>query len=159
MKNYFSLGTNETGEWMGKRNYKRVAIKEIIFKSFSLRFTVLEKERQGWGKSLCNLWTSKRKGNFLLVVIVCGSSSNSIDQEVGSMILLWLTLHCGWKEQSHLRWGAPARGLWNQITSVTTINSNNNNWWHLLSAYYMPGSMPRHPHMWTHLISTAPWGR
>lgn len=31
-------------EW-GKRNYKRVAIKEIIFKSLSLGFKVLGKER------------------------------------------------------------------------------------------------------------------
>lgn len=32
---------------MGERNYKRVAIKEIIFKSLSLGFNVLGKER--WG--------------------------------------------------------------------------------------------------------------
>lgn len=159
MKYYFSSGTNETGEWMEKRNYKRVTIKEIIFKSFSLRYNVLEKERWGWGKSLYNLWTSERKDNFILVVIVCGSSSNSIVQEVGSMILLWLTLHCAWEEQSHLPWGTPALGLRNQGTSVTTINSNNNNWWHILSVYYVPDSILRHPHMWTHLILTTPWGR
>lgn len=88
------------------RNYKRVAIKEIVFKSFSLRFNVLKKERWGWGKSLCNLWASKGKGNFFfLVVIVCGGSSNSIVQEAGSMILLWLTLHGGWEKRFHLQSG------------------------------------------------------
>lgn len=36
-------------EW-GKRNYKKVAIKEIIFKSLSFGFNVLEKKKVGLRK-------------------------------------------------------------------------------------------------------------
>lgn len=59
---------------MGERHYKRVAMKEIICKPLSLGFHVLEKERWGRGKSLCNLKTSKRKGNLKKKAIVCGKA-------------------------------------------------------------------------------------
>ena len=74
---------------MGTREYKRLAMKEIIFKSFSLGFNVLEKERWGWGKSLCDLQTSKRKGNLKKNSdCMWQSSSNLIVQEVGRIISL-----------------------------------------------------------------------
>lgn len=68
----------------GEKEYKRVAIKEILSKLPSLGFDVIEKERWSGGNSLCNLRTSKRKGNFKKK----NRDRNSIVQEVGSMILL-----------------------------------------------------------------------